>query len=78
MRKEENEYKLEYKEKDIVWAKVEGYPWCPSTISNISFHYISSEEENLKENIYSIEFFGEKIKAELDKEKIEPFNKNYE
>ena len=78
MRKDENEDKMEYKEKDIVWAKVEGYPWCPSTISNISFHYISSEEENLKENIYSIEFIGEKIKAKLPKEKIEPFNKNYE
>ena len=60
MRKDENEDKLEYKEKDIVWAKVKGYPWWPSIISNISFHNITSEGENLKENIYSIEFIGEK------------------
>ena len=78
MRKDENEDKLEYKEKDIVWAKVKGYPWWPSIISNISFHNITSEGENLKENIYSIEFIGEKIKAKLSKEKIEPFNENYE
>ena len=78
MRKDENEDKLEYKEKDIVWAKVKGYPWWPSIISNISFQNISSKGENLKENIYSIEFIGEKIKAKLPKEKIEPFNKNYE
>ena len=73
-----NEDKIEYKEKDIVWAKVKGYPWWPSIISNISLMNTQKNGENTKEKIYSIEFIGEKNNTKLTRDKIEPFNKNYE
>ena len=78
MREDENEDKIEYKEKDIVWAKVKGYPWWPSIINHISFRNIQSNGENIKDKIYSIELIGEKNNnSKVSKEKIEPFNKNY-
>ena len=79
MRENENEDKIEYKEKDIVWAKVKGYPWWPSIICHISFLNIQSNGENIKEKIYSIELIGEKNNnIKVSKEKIEPFMKNYD
>ena len=75
---EEKEDNTEYKEKDIVWAKVKGYPWWPSIITHISFKNNQTNGENIKEKIYSIEFIGEKNNAKVSKEKIESFNKNYE
>ena len=75
----ENEDKIDYKEKDIVWAKVKGYPWWPSIINHISYRNIQTKGENIKEKLYSIEFIGEKNNIiKLTKEKLEPFNKNYE
>ena len=74
----EKEDNTEYKEKDIVWAKVKGYPWWPSIITHISFRNNQANEENIKEKIYTIEFIGEKNNAKVTKEKIESFNKNYE
>ena len=78
MIEEENEDNIEYKEKDIVWAKVKGYPWWPSIISQISFCNVQENGENKKEKVYSIEFIGEKNNAKVLKEKIEQFNKNYD
>ena len=75
----ENEDNIDYKEKDIVWAKVKEYPWWPSIINHISYPNIQTNGENIKEKLYSIEFIGEKNKFKrLTKEKLEPFNKNYE
>ena len=74
----EKEDNTEYKEKDIVWAKVKGYPWWPSIITHISFRNNRASGENIKEKIYTIEFIGEKNNAKVSKEKIETFNKNYE
>ncbi len=75
----ENEDNIDYKEKDIVWAKVKEYPWWPSIINHISYPNIQTNGENIKEKLYSIEFIGEKNKfKKLTKEKLEPFNKNYE
>ena len=75
----ENEDKIDYKEKDIVWAKVKGYPWWPSITNHISYRNIQTNGENIKEKLYSIEFIGEKNNIiKLTKEKLEPFNKNYE
>ena len=68
----------EYKEKDIVWAKVKGYPWWPSIITHISFRNNQANGENIKEKIYTVELIGEKNNAKVSKEKIESFNKNYE
>lgn len=78
MIEDENEDIIEYKEKDIVWAKVKGNLWWPSIISNISFHNIQSNGENIKEKLYSIELIGENNNAKVSKEKIEPFIKNYD
>ena len=75
---DEKEANTEYKEKDIVWAKVKGYPWWPSIITHISFRNNRASGENIKEKIYTIEFIGEKNNAKVSKEKIETFNKNYE
>ena len=75
---DEKEDNTEYKEKDIVWAKVKGYPWWPSIITHISFRNNRASGENIKEKIYTIEFIGEKNNAKVSKEKIETFNKNYE
>ena len=74
----EKEDNTEYKEKDIVWAKVKGYPWWPSIITHISFRNNQVNGENIKEKIYTIEFIGEKNNAKVTREKIESFNKNYE
>jgi len=78
MIEDENKDNIEYKEKDLVWAKVKGYPWWPSIINNISFNNIQNFGENIKEKIYTIEFIGEKNITKVSKEKIEPFNKNYD
>ena len=80
MIEDENENKIEYKEKDIVWAKIKGYPWWPSIISHISFRNIQTNGENIKEKIYSIELIGEKNNniSKVSKEKIEPFINNYD
>ena len=75
---DEKEDNTEYKEKDIVWAKVKGYPWWPSIITHISFRNNRASGENIKEKIYTIEFIGEKNNAKVTREKIESFNKNYE
>ena len=75
---DEKEDNTEYKEKDIVWAKVKGYPWWPSIITHISFRNNRASGENIREKIYTIEFIGEKNNAKVSKEKIETFNKNYE
>ena len=75
---DEKEDNNEYKEKDIVWAKVKGYPWWPSIITHISFRNNRASGENIREKIYTIEFIGEKNNAKVSKEKIETFNKNYE
>lgn len=74
----ENESNIEYKENDIVWVKVKGYPWWPSIIKHISFRNIQSYEHNIKEKIYNIELIGEKINTKVSKDKIESFKKNYE
>ena len=66
----------DYKEKDIVWAKVKGYPWWPSLISQVSIKQITSLGKTTKEKMYTIEFIGEKFNAKVCSEKIEPFIKN--
>ena len=74
----ENESNIEYKENDIVWVKVKGYPWWPSIIKHISFRNIQSYDHNIKEKIYTIELIGEKINTKVSKDKIESFKKNYD
>ena len=64
----ENEF---YGEKEIIWAKIEGYPWWPSIII--------SKEKNTesKEYIYSIILIGPYIRSNLNINFISKFKKNY-
>ena len=64
----ENEF---YEEKEIIWAKIEGYPWWPSIII--------SKEKNIesKEYIYSIILIGPYIRSNLTNNFISKFKKNY-
>ena len=75
MSESENE---DYKEKDIVWAKIKGYLWWPSLISQISFKQPKTLGKTQKEKIYTIELIGEKTNMKVSSEKIEPFIKNYD
>ena len=64
----ENEF---FEEKEIIWAKIEGYPWWPSIII--------SKEKNTesKEYIYSIILIGPYIRSNLNINFISKFKKNY-
>ena len=68
----------DYKEKDIVWAKIKGYPWWPSLISQISYKSITTLGKTTKEKLYTIELIGEKNNIKVSSEKIEPFTKNFD
>ena len=67
----------DYKEKDIVWAKLKGN-WWPSVISQISYKPLTSMGKTTKEKIYTIELIGEKTNFKVSSGKIESFIKNYE
>ena len=58
-------------EKEIIWAKIEGYPWWPSIII--------SKEKNQESNeyIYSIILIGSYIRTNLTNKNISKFEKNY-
>ncbi len=60
-----------FEEKEIIWAKIEGYPWWPSIII--------SKEKNIesKEYIYSIILIGPYIRSNLNINFISKFKKNY-
>ena len=58
-------------EKEIIWAKIEGYPWWPSIII--------SKEKNQESNeyIYSIILIGSYIRTNLTNKNISKFEKYY-
>ena len=60
-----------FEEKEIIWAKIEGYPWWPSIII--------SKEKNAesKQYIYSIILIGPYIRSNLNINFISKFKKNY-
>ena len=68
----------DYKEKDIVWAKVKGNQWWPSLISQVSIKQITTLGKTTKEKIYIIELIGEKNCAKVTSEKIELFFKSFD
>ena len=69
----------EPKEKDIVWAKVKGYPWWPGTIRNILNHPTPINNKFIsKKKTYIIDFIGNKSHSEVAKSDVKLFKQNYE
>ena len=58
-------------EEEIIWAKIEGYPWWPSII------LAKNKDKESNEDIYSIILLGSYIKCNLTKNCISNFEKNY-
>ena len=55
-----------FKVGDIVWAKIDGYPWWPSYV-----------EKKLPEEKYTVLFLGEKSFQTVKKDKIKDWSDNY-
>ena len=69
----------EPREKDIVWAKIKGYPWWPGIIRTIRSNDINRNTKKLlKKKIFTIDFIGNKSKGEVTKSDINLFTQNYE
>ena len=69
----------EPKEKDIVWAKIKGYPWWPGTIRAISSHKNQNNNKKFsKKKVYTVDFIGNKSHGEVSKNDINLFKQNYE
>ena len=69
----------EPKEKDIVWAKIKGYPWWPGTIRNIFCYQTQNSYKGIsKRKKYIIDFIGNKSHGEVNKNDIKLFKPNYE
>ena len=68
----------EPKEKDIVWAKIKGYPWWPGIIRNISNHLQTNPKGISKKKIYTVDFIGNKSHGEVTKKDIQSFRYYYE
>lgn len=66
----------DYKEKDIVWAKIKGNIWWPSIITQVIMKQIPCQGKTTKQKIYTIELIGEKTTSKIPSEKIESFTKN--
>ena len=74
MTEEENNPQIDYKKKDIVWAKVKENPWWPAIIIDISFSNIQTfDQNNNNQKIYSIELIGLKKTDKISQDKIAPF-----
>ena len=58
-------------EEEIIWAKIEGYPWWPSIILS------KKNEPESNEEIYSIILLGTNIKNNISKVFISKFEKNF-
>ena len=69
----------EPKEKDIVWAKIKGYPWWPGTIRHIFYYQNQNSYKGIyKRKKYIIDFIGNKSHGEVNKNDIKLFKPNYE
>ena len=68
----------EPKEKDIVWAKIKGYPWWPGIIRNISNHLKTNSKGISKRQKYTVDFIGNKSHGEVTKKDIQSFRYYYE
>ena len=60
-----------FKEKEIVWAKLRGYPWRPAILLSIK------KDESTLEEKYRVFFIGNNIQATLKKIYITKIESNY-
>ena len=60
-----------FKEGEIIWAKLEGYPWWPSIIIS------KDKSTELNDYIYSIILIGSYIRGKITKKYISKYNNNY-
>ena len=71
--------KEELKEKDIVLAKIKGYLWWPGIIKNIVYHPNQNNYKEISKNKkYIIDFIGNKLQGEVNKNEVKSFINNYE
>ena len=69
----------ELKEKDIVWAKIKGYPWWPGIIRHIFYYQSQNSYKGIsKRKKYIIDFIGNKSHGEVNKNEIQLFKPYYE
>lgn len=55
--------------RELVWAKIHGYPWWPGIINSI--------DDSYDEYKYMVNFFGDTTYSYLDKSKIAKFQDKY-
>lgn len=60
----------EFKPRELVWAKIQGYPWWPGIINNID----EEADENSK---FMVNFFGDTTYSYLDISKIAKFQDKF-
>ena len=64
---------------NIIWAKIQGYPWWPGTVKKIILIYFQIIEiKNNSEKPYTINFIGDKTHARLSQNYIFDFNLGFE
>jgi len=56
--------------REIIWAKIRGYPWWPAVI-------MGTEDDN-KEKKYKVQFIGDGTHASLAKKCLEKFEKGFQ
>ena len=61
----------EYKEKDIVWAKIKGYPWWPSLISQISYKSLKKEKKIIENENNLLKNEINELKEKISNEDLE-------
>lgn len=71
-----------FKSGDIVWGKVNGYPWWPAkiigTYSKQGPKSRDSSRQPVKQGHYHVEFIGHKSWSELPADKVEDFSEAFD
>ena len=67
---------VDFREKEIVWAKIKNNPWWPGIIQKIS--YLKNESENTSDKIYNNDLIGQDFHVKLAKKNIESFINNFQ
>ena len=62
---------IQFQKDELVWAKIEGYPWWPGIVVNFIKNPQTGEEKGL------VNFLGEYTHAVLPLDKIEHYQEKY-